>query len=137
MIKYTEQQIEAILAQIDFSKLEGNLIPIITQDHETDEVLMLAFANKEALKKSLETGYAHYYSRSRKSLWKKGETSGHVQKIEKVLTDCDADTILFKVQQVGAACHEGYYSCFYSEFKEGNRITFAEKKFDPNEVYKK
>ncbi|MHA1805445.1 MAG: phosphoribosyl-AMP cyclohydrolase [Promethearchaeota archaeon] len=135
MIKYTDQQIETLIEKLDFSKLEGGLIPIIAQDNISGEVLMLAFANKEAVKKSLQTGYAHYYSRSRNTLWKKGETSGHIQIIEKVLIDCDMDCLLFKIKQEGAACHEGYYSCFYREFKEGELVEISTQLFDPKKVY--
>ncbi|MHA1726306.1 MAG: phosphoribosyl-AMP cyclohydrolase [Promethearchaeota archaeon] len=137
MIKYTDQQIETLIEKLDFSKLEGGLIPIIAQDNITREVLMLAFANKEAVKKSLQTGHAHYYSRSRNTLWKKGEISGHVQIIEKVLIDCDRDCLLFKIKQEGAACHKGYYSCFYREFKKGELVKIREQLFDPKKVYGK
>lgn len=99
--------------KIDFQK-GGGLVPVVVQDEKTKDVLMLAYANEEALKLSFETGIAHYWSRSRSSLWKKGETSGHVQKIKKIDTDCDQDTILYVVEQVGVACHRGTWSCFDS-----------------------
>ena len=99
-----------------FNWAENPLIPAIAQDSETKQVLMLAYVNEEALNLSITTGYAHYYSRSRKSLWKKGETSGNLQKIVDILYDCDADTILYVVQQSGAACHTGEISCFYRSF---------------------
>lgn len=98
-------------ANIKFS--EQGLVPVVTQDSSSHEVLMLAYANQEALLKTLETGQAHYYSRSRKELWHKGSTSGHVQQIQDIRFDCDADTVLYIVQQTGAACHTGEYSCFY------------------------
>ncbi len=92
---------------------ERGLVPVIVQDVKTKEVLMLAYANEEAIRKTFETGYAHYWSRSRKKLWKKGETSGNVQKVVEVRIDCDNDAILYLVEQKGVACHTGNYSCFY------------------------
>lgn len=136
MIKYSSEETEKFLDQLDFSKMKGNLLPVIVQDYETKEVLMVAFSNREAIRLSLETGYAHYYSRSRDTLWKKGESSGHMQEIQAAFTDCDKDTILFKVKQEGAACHKGYYSCFFNEFGEKGFNECGEKVFDPKEVYK-
>jgi phosphoribosyl-AMP cyclohydrolase len=120
----------------DFSGPDG-LLPAIAQDVVTGEVLMLAWMNAESYAETLETGRAVYYSRSRKRLWRKGEESGHVQLVRGVFLDCDADTILLKVVQVGeAACHEGYQSCFFREVTpEGARI-IAERIFDPEKVYK-
>lgn len=137
MIKYSSEEIDEFIKLLDFSKIKGGLIPIITQDYRTSEVLMLAFANEDAIRKTLETGFSHYYSRSRKTLWKKGETSGHVQEIQNVITDCDNDSILFKVKQIGAACHKGYDTCFYNEFKDGELKIIGKKVFNPDEVYKK
>ena len=102
---------------IDFEK-SGGLVPVVVQDINTNEVLMLAYANKDAVEHTIETGFAHYWSRSRKSLWKKGETSGHVQKINEIRIDCDNDTLLYLVDQVGAACHTGEKTCFYRKLKE-------------------
>lgn len=102
--------------KIDFEK-QGGLVPVVVQDYNTNEVLMLAYANEEALSLTLNNGYAYYYSRSRKSLWKKGETSGNVQKIVKVMVDCDEDTLLYVVEQTGPACHTGAKSCFFREIK--------------------
>ena len=116
---FDEETAESFLKKIDFSKL-GGLIPAVAQDYFSKEVLMLAFMNEEALRKTLETGYAHYFSRSRKNLWKKGETSGHTQEIKEIFFDCDNDSILVKVVQKGPACHTGYSSCFYS--KLNNRL---------------
>ena len=101
------------MIKIDWEK-QGGLLPAIAQDAETKEVLMLAYVNKEALKLTFETGYAHYYSRSRDQLWKKGGTSGHVQKIKDVYLDCDGDTILYVIDQTGPACHTGARSCFFT-----------------------
>ena len=94
-------------------KFKDGLIPVVTQDVNTKEVLMLAYANEEAIKKTIETGFAHYWSRSRKKLWKKGETSGNVQEIVEIRVDCDNDALLYLVKQNGNACHTGNYSCFY------------------------
>ncbi|MBN1245938.1 phosphoribosyl-AMP cyclohydrolase [Candidatus Bathyarchaeota archaeon] len=104
------------LKKLDFKKGKG-LIPVVVQDAESKEVLMLAYANEEALQKTLSTGYAHYWSRSRKKLWMKGETSGNTQKIQKVMTDCDYDTLLYVVNQKGPACHTGKYTCFHNKLK--------------------
>lgn len=98
---------------------------------------MLTFANKEAVRQSLETGIACYYSRSRKKLWKKGEESGHFQEIQQVFIDCFMDTILLKVKQKVAACHTGFYSCFHREYVDGSLITQGKPVFNPEDVYKK
>ena len=120
-----------------FDKL-GGLLPAVVQDAESGEVLMLAFMNEEAFQKTLATGRMHYFSRSRNKLWMKGETSGHVQEVKEVLIDCDEDTALFKIHQVGgAACHTGFNSCFYRRLEEGERLVQikAERVFDPERVY--
>jgi phosphoribosyl-AMP cyclohydrolase len=123
--------------KIDFAKGNG-LVPVIVQDHQTREVLMVAYMNEEAWKKTQETGKAHYYSRSRKGLWFKGEESGHFQEVKDVFIDCDNDTVLLQVDQVGgAACHEGYRSCFFRRRSDGDWKVVAERIFDPKEVYKK
>jgi phosphoribosyl-AMP cyclohydrolase len=120
----------------DFKK-QGGLVPAIAQDAASGEVLMLAYVNEEAWRKTLETGEAHYYSRSRNKLWHKGGTSGHVQRIVSVRLDCDSDTLLYLVEQIGgAACHEGYRSCFFRELKDGAVSTCSPLVFDPKEVYK-
>ena len=102
------------VAELDFSKLDG-LITVVTQASETGEILMQAYANREALELSLSSGYAHYWSRSRRQLWKKGESSGNVQKIKRILVDCDADALIYQVQQKGPACHTGEANCFFRE----------------------
>jgi len=137
MKQFSKEEIDKFIEILDFSKIEGDLIPVITQDFQTNEILMLAFANEEAVRRSLETGYAHYYSRSRGELWKKGEISGHVQEIQQVITDCDTDTLLFKVKQIGAACHKGFDTCFYNEFVNGELKRIGKKVFNPDDVYKK
>ena len=123
------------MIDLDFEKQDG-LIPVIAQDSETGDVLMLAYMNREAWETTLKTGYVHYYSRSRKSLWKKGESSGNVQKVREIRVDCDDDCLLIKIdQQGGAACHMGYKSCFYRVVEgDGVRIT-GERVFDPEERY--
>ncbi|MGQ9630550.1 MAG: phosphoribosyl-AMP cyclohydrolase [bacterium] len=123
--------------EIDFQKEDG-LIPAIAQDFATGEVLMLAYMNREAWEKTLETGRAHYWSRSRNSLWLKGESSGNIQIVKEIFIDCDNDAILLKVEQVGgAACHTGYRSCFYRKVEGGETKIVGEKIFDPKEVYGK
>ncbi len=126
------------MVRLDFSKGNG-LLPAIVQDHKTGKVLMLAYINDEAWKKTLETGEAHYWSRSRNKLWHKGESSGHVQKIKAIFVDCDNDTVLFQVEQIGgAACHTGYDTCFYRKLdKNGSFKIVGKKIFDPEEVYKR
>ena len=104
----------------DFKKME--LIPAIIQDYQTNEVLMLAYVNEEAYKKMLETNQTYFYSRSRNELWHKGQTSGHFQNIKGIYLDCDLDTLLIYVEQIGAACHTGAYSCFFNEIKPFNNI---------------
>ena len=124
------------MINLDFEKT-GGLIPVIAQDYETGEVLMLAYMNKEAWDATLSTGKATYYSRSRKALWVKGETSGHVQWVKEIRIDCDNDTVLVKVHQVGdAACHTGYRSCFFQKVEKDSILIDGKKVFDPKEVYK-
>jgi len=124
-----------ILSEIKFN--EAGLIPVIIQDYETSEILMQAYMNKEALKVSLETGLVHFYSRSRKKLWKKGESSGHTQEIKEIFLDCDGDSLLVKVKQNIAACHLGYKSCFFRKLKEDRWEIIAPKLFDPDKTYEK
>jgi phosphoribosyl-AMP cyclohydrolase len=107
---------EALIQKLDFKKGNG-LIPVVVQDFESKKLLMLAYANKEALEKTLSTGYAHYWSRSRKQLWMKGETSGHTQKIKSILVDCDYDALLFMVEQKGNVCHTGKDTCFHNKLE--------------------
>lgn len=113
---------------------QDGLIPVIVQDIATKTVLMIAYANADAINLTKETGFAHYYSRSRKKIWKKGEESGHFQKVNEIRIDCDSDAILYIVQQEGAACHEGYESCFFRDL-EGDIL--LKRMFDPAKVYKK
>ncbi len=103
--------------EIDFGKGEG-LVPVVTQDAASGKVLMVAYANAEAVRLTLDTHMAHYWSRSRKKLWKKGEESGNVQKVHDVLVDCDGDTLLYIVEQTGPACHTGNETCFFRKLRE-------------------
>ena len=118
-------------------KINGeNLIIAVAQDFETLEVLMVAYMNHEAFKKTIETGNAHYWSTSRNKLWLKGESSGHLQKVQEILTDCDKDALVLKIKQEGAACHKGYYSCFYREIEDDSKLkTIKEKIFQPENIY--
>ncbi|MFC1885184.1 phosphoribosyl-AMP cyclohydrolase [Thermodesulfobacteriota bacterium] len=126
------------MIELDFSKGEG-LLPAIAQEHKSGKVLMLAYINKEAWEKTLETGEAHYWSRSRQEIWHKGGTSGNVQKIINIFVDCDSDTVLFVVEQMGgAACHTGYESCFHNKISKKGEVTLeGEKVFNPEKVYGK
>lgn len=122
------------------------LITAIAQDYKTGQILMVANMNKEALKKTIETGKAHYWSTSRNEQWLKGESSGHVQTVKEILVDCDMDTVILKIEQKGAACHEGYYSCFFrklnlennpniSELNDDDVELIAERLFNPEDIY--
>jgi phosphoribosyl-ATP pyrophosphohydrolase/phosphoribosyl-AMP cyclohydrolase len=127
-------------AQLDDLKFDSNgLIPTIIQDARTNQVLMMAWMNRQALAKTVESGTTHFFSRSRNKLWLKGETSGHIQKVQSIATDCDQDVLLIKVEQTGAACHEGFYSCFFREYQPDadDWKIVAAKIFEPESVYKK
>jgi phosphoribosyl-AMP cyclohydrolase len=122
----------------DFARAE--LVPVIAQDHNTNDVLMLAYMNQEAYEETLRTGRVCYYSRSRSKLWRKGEESGNFQELREIYFDCDADTLLVKVNQIGgAACHEGYRSCFFRRIdpQSSDVTVVGERVFDPAQVYKK
>jgi phosphoribosyl-AMP cyclohydrolase len=122
---------------IDFHKA-GGLVPAVAQDAETGQVLMLAWMNQEAFEETLRTGRAVYFSRSRNRIWRKGEESGNVQEVKEIFFDCDADTVLLKVHQIGgAACHEGYKSCFFRRLDKDQITVVGERVFDPKQVYKK
>ena len=118
----------------------AGLITANEQDSDTGQILMVAYMNKEALETTIKTGIATYYSRSRAKLWKKGEQSGHIQKVKQILTDCDQDCLILKVSVDQGQCHTGYQSCFYRALKKDSATkleTIAEKTFDPNQAYKK
>ncbi len=122
---------------LDFDKGDG-LVPAIAQDVHTGEVLMVAYMNRESFQETLTRGEAVYYSRSRGKLWRKGEESGHVQKVHSIYVDCDGDCILLKVEQIGgAACHTGYRSCFYRQVTPEGLKVVGTRVFDPQQVYKK
>jgi phosphoribosyl-AMP cyclohydrolase len=124
------------MVELDFEKM-GGLIPAIVQDAASGDVLMLAYMNAEAFRATLDTGHATFFSRSRRQLWVKGKTSGHLQRVKAVYVDCDADAILVKVEQVGgAACHTGYRSCFFRRAASDGLQIEGEPVFDPKEVYK-
>jgi phosphoribosyl-AMP cyclohydrolase len=125
------------MIKLNFDK-SGGLVPAIVQDYETGDILMLAYMNREAFNATLSTGKATYYSRSRQTLWVKGETSGNVQMVKEIRIDCDDDTVLLKVEQLGkAACHTGHRSCFYKIVEDGDIRIVGKPLFDPQEVYDK
>ncbi len=120
---------------LDFAKSDG-LLPAVIQDHATGRVLMLGFMNEEAFRKTVETGFATFYSRSRRKLWLKGESSGHRLVVKEISTDCDRDAILVKVEALGpGVCHEGYQSCFYRRLENGKWVESEPRTYDPAAVY--
>jgi phosphoribosyl-AMP cyclohydrolase len=126
------------MIDLNFSKSADGLLPAIVQEYQSGEVLMLAYINQESWEKTLATGKAHFWSRSRSKIWLKGESSGHVQIIHDIYVDCDNDTVVFKVEQVGdAACHTGYRSCFYRRVGVQELQIIGVKVFDPDKVYGK
>ncbi|MBR2358040.1 MAG: phosphoribosyl-AMP cyclohydrolase [Lentisphaeria bacterium] len=123
--------------KLDFAKC-GGLIPAIAQDHKTNEILMMAYINAESWQETINSGYATYYSRSRQQLWKKGESSGHLQVVKEILVDCDLDTVIFKIEQLGpGACHTGHRSCFYRKVENGELSEVEKTVFDADKVYSK
>ena len=125
------------MIKLDFNKT-GGLVPAIVQDFQTGEILMLAYMNPDAFNATLASGKATYYSRSRQTLWVKGETSGNMQLIKEIRIDCDDDTVLLKVEQLGdAACHTGHRSCFFKKIEDGSIRIMGKPIFDPREVYNK
>ena len=123
------------MIELDFTKLDG-LVPAVAQDYKTGEILMVAFMNQEAFELTLKTGIVHYWSRSRKQLWKKGESSGNVQEVKEIRIDCDNDCVLLKINQIGdAACHTGYRSCFYRVVEGGDLKVDGIKIFNPEDKY--
>ncbi len=123
------------LSQLKFD--ENGLIPVIIQDHQTHEVLMMAYMNREALERTLKGPLVNFWSRSRNKFWVKGEESGHTQEVKEVFYDCDGDCLLIKVDQKVAACHEGYRSCFFRKIEDGASKIIAERLFDPKKTYAK
>ena len=125
------------MIELDFDKGDG-LVPEIAQDWQTNEILMMAYINRQAWETTLRTGKATYWSRSRNELWIKGETSGMTQQIREILVDCDLDTVIFKVEQLGgAACHTGHRSCFFRRVENGELQETGEPIFDPDKIYQK
>ncbi len=125
---------------LDNLKFDQNgLIPAIVQDEKSGQVLMMAWMNREAVEKTIQTGKTHFFSRSRNKQWLKGESSGHVQHVKSIAVDCDQDVLLIQAEQVGAACHTGYYTCFYRQLNRqtGQWETVGQKVFDPETVYHK
>jgi phosphoribosyl-AMP cyclohydrolase len=121
--------------ELDFTKLDG-LLPAVIQDHASGRVLMVGFMNEDAFRKTVETGFATFYSRSRKKLWLKGESSGHRLVVKEISTDCDRDAVLVRVEALGpGVCHNGYQSCFYRRLDEGRWVASEEQTYDPNAVY--
>src|SRR6202790_5628227 len=121
--------------KLDFTKLDG-LLPAVIQDHATGRVLMVGFMNEEAFRKTVETGFATFYSRSRNKLWLKGETSGHRLVVKEISTDCDRDALLLRVEALGpGVCHEGYESCFFRRLENGRWVESEERAYDPAAVY--
>ena len=120
---------------LDFGKL-GGLIPAVVQDHVTGRVLMVGFMNEEAFRKTVESGYATFYSRSRDKIWTKGETSGHRIVVKEIQTDCDQDSVVILAEAVGpGVCHNGYNSCFYRKLEDGAWVVFEDRTYDPDAVY--
>jgi phosphoribosyl-AMP cyclohydrolase len=130
---YSDSAIEHALGTIAFD--EGGLVPAIAQQHDSGEVLMVAWMNREAVTKTLGTGEVHYYSRSRKALWRKGETSGQTQKLVQFRIDCDGDTVLVLVDQSGVACHTGRHNCFFNQVSAEGIEVIAEVEIDPKRLY--
>jgi phosphoribosyl-AMP cyclohydrolase len=125
---------QTVLAHVKWTG--DGLVPAIVQDAETNAVLMMAWMDRAALAQTLATGQTHFYSRSRRAAWHKGETSGHVQHVEAILVDCDADVLLIRARQVGGACHEGYRSCFFRRIDPDGKLEIvAERVFEPGNVY--
>jgi phosphoribosyl-AMP cyclohydrolase len=133
-LRLAQARAQAIVEKLKFRK---GFITAIARDFRTKEVLMVAQQNGEAVLKTLMTGLMHYWSRSRRKLWLKGEESKHYQRVRAVLIDCDGDALLYDVEQVGAACHEGYWSCFYRKIKGGKLVRVLKREFEPRKVYKK
>lgn len=124
---------DALLSEVSFD--DQGLVPAVAQDHESGQVLMLAYMNADTLRRTVETGVMTYWSRSRQEVWVKGQTSGNTQEVRAVHLDCDGDALVFEVDQDGAACHTGYYSCFYRHLEDDALEVEGERLFDPEEVY--
>lgn len=133
-MRLTKAKAEGIFGKLKFKR---GLVTAVIRDSKSKEVLMVAFQNRQAVLRTLIEGNMFYWSRSRRKLWLKGEESGHYQRLRKVRVDCDGDAVLYDVVQIGEACHEGYPSCFYREFRAGKLVKTARRKFRPANVYKR
>ncbi|MEM2875139.1 MAG: phosphoribosyl-AMP cyclohydrolase [Candidatus Hadarchaeales archaeon] len=133
-MKLSRKNAEAVIEELEF---KDGLVTAIVRDCRSGDILMAAFQNREAVLKTLTEGMMYYWSRSRGKLWRKGEISGHVQRLKNLRVDCDGDAILYDVEQVGAACHEGYRSCFFRRIRDGKLKAFMKRKFKPEDVYGK
>ena len=134
-LQVSEKTVEQIVNGLKFSS-EG-LIPVISQDHATSEILMMAWMNKEAVRETLRTSRVCYWSRSRKTLWRKGESSGQIQELREFRWDCDSDTVLILIEQKGVACHTGRRNCFFNALRDGNIVTIAEPLVSSSKLYRK
>lgn len=131
-MRLTPTEAQKILRELEFRK---GLVTAVTRDFRSKAILMVAQQTKQAVLKTLATGLMHYWSRSRRKLWLKGEQSGHYQRVRGLWVDCDGDALLYDVEQVGAACHKGYHSCFYRRLKDGGLERVLKPKFEPKKVY--
>jgi phosphoribosyl-AMP cyclohydrolase len=132
-MKISKTRAQQFTNSLNFKK---GLVTAVMRDYKTKDVLMVAHMNEEAVLKTLTTGLMHYWSRSRRKLWMKGEESKHYQHVRDVFVDCDCDALLFDVEQIGGACHEGYRSCFYRKVKQGKPVRVLKRVFSPKKVYK-
>ena len=132
-MKLSKRQAQQVMRSLNFK--EG-LVTAVVREFKSKDVLMVAHMNKEAVLKTLTTGMMHYWSRSRRKLWLKGEESRHYQHVRDVFVDCDGDALLFDVEQIGGACHDGYWSCFYRKVKRGKLVRVLKKVFNPKKVYR-
>jgi len=132
-LKLSSEQAKAIVGLLKF---RDGLVTAVARDFKTKDVLMVAHMNRRAVLRTLTTGLMHYWSRSRRKLWLKGEQSRHYQRVRDVLVDCDGDALMFDVEQTGGACHEGYWSCFYRKVEKGKLIPVLKKVFDPKKTYR-
>ena len=132
---YSDDAVEEVIKSILFD--DAGLVPAIAQQHDTGEVLMMAWMNADAVNETLRTGQACYYSRSRQKLWRKGESSGQTQTLVDFRIDCDGDTVLLQVDQLGVACHTGRRNCFFNAVRDDGIAVIAEVETDPNELYRK
>lgn len=133
-MKLSAKKAEGVVRKLEF---KNGFVTAVVRDIRSKDVLMVAFQNREAVLKTLTEGVMYYWSRSRGKLWMKGELSGHVQRVRNVRVDCDGDALLYDVEQIGAACHKGYHSCFFRRIRDGELRTFMKRKFRPEDVYRK